>query len=80
MKNIIMLSFICCMKRDKKEVCALDANKLEMKILEMLLGIITVMELYQKIDTKEGLSLGDAIRLKELLGLSNLEAADIFLS
>lgn len=76
----MVLSFRCCMKRNQKEVCALDANKLIFKIFEKSLNVDTAASLYKKIADNGTITIGDAMILKELLGLSNLEAIDIFLS
>lgn len=76
----MVLSFRCCMKRNQKEVCALDANKLIFKIFEKSLNVDTAAALYKKIADNGTITIGDAMILKELLGLSNLEAIDIFLS
>lgn len=76
----MVLSFICCMKRNQKEVCALDANKLIFKIFEKSLNIDTAAALYKKISDGNAITIGDAMMLKELLNLTNLEAIDIFLS
>lgn len=76
----MVLSFRCCMKRNQKEVCALDANKLIFKIFEKSLHVDTTAELYKKIINNGTVTIGDALKLKELLDLTNSEAIDIFLS
>ena len=76
----MVLSFRCCMKRNQKEVCALDANKLIFKIFEKSLHVDTAAELYKKITNNDTITIGDALRLKEILDLTNSEAIDIFLS
>ena len=76
----MMLSFTCCMKRNQKEVCALDANKMIFKIFEKSLNIDTAVALYKKLSDDDVITIGDAMVLKELLNLTNLEAIDIFLS
>lgn len=58
----------------------MDANKLIFKIFEKSLHVDTAAELYKKIADNGTITIGDAMILKELLGLSNLEAIDIFLS
>ena len=68
------------MKRNKKEVCALDANKLLIKILEAGFSIHIAMEICNLIGDPGKLTIGDAMLLKEFLNLTNLEAIDIFLS
>lgn len=76
----MVLSFMCCMKRNQKEVCALDANKLIFKIFEKSLHVDTAAELYKKIINNDIITIGDALKLKDLLDLTNSEAIDIFLS
>ena len=56
-----MLSFCCCMKRNRNGVIALRANKLK--------DIIDVSRL----------TIGDALLLKRIFGLSDSEATAIFL-
>lgn len=58
----------------------MDANKLILKIFEKGLNVDMATELYVKICCNDQLTIGDAIKLKELLDLTNLEAIDIFLS
>lgn len=76
----MVLSFMCCMERNRNEVCALDANKLKVKIFEKSLNVDTAAELCKKVCCNDAITIGDALKLKELLELSNLEAVDIFLS
>lgn len=76
----MVLSFSCCMKRNQKEVCALDANKLKVKIFEKSLNVDTAVDLCKKVCCDDAITIGDAIKLKELLELTNVEAIDIFLS
>ena len=76
----MVLSFRCCMKRNQKEVYALDANKIIFKIFEKSLHVDTAAELYKKVSRSEAITIGDALKLKELLNLTDLEAIDIFLS
>lgn len=76
----MVLSFRCCIERNRKEVFALDANKLIFKIFEKSLNIDTAVALYKKLSDDDVITIGDAMVLKELLGLTNLEAIDIFLS
>lgn len=76
----MVLSFRCCMKRNQKEVYALDANKIIFKIFEKSLHVDTAAELYKKVSRSEAITIGDAFKLKELLNLTDLEAIDIFLS
>lgn len=84
----MVLSFMCCMKRNESEVCALDANKLHKKIFEKELSIsavanlsgIDISVLRETIFGTEAMTIGDAMRLKEILAMTNMEAIDIFLS
>lgn len=73
-KIIMMISFLCRIKRNRNEVFALDA-----------IFITVVYELknnksYFKIFDRDNLSIKDAIKIKELTGMTNSEAIDIFLS
>jgi hypothetical protein len=61
-------------------VCALNANKLWIKIIEAGLTIGVASEIYELLCNPDKLTIGDAMLLKELLNLTNLEAIDIFLS
>ena len=76
----MVLSFTCRMKRNRNEVFALDANKLIFKIFEKSLNIDTAAEIYRQISNGGEMTISDAIRLKELLDLTDVEAIDIFLS
>lgn len=76
----MMLSFMCCMKRNQKGAFALDANKLILKILETGLSVDMAMELYSILCRNTDITINDAARLKELLKLTSIEAIDIFLS
>lgn len=76
----MVLSFTCRMKRNRNEVFALDANKLIFKIFEKSLNIDTAAEIYRQISNGGEMTISDAIRLKELLNLTDMEAIDIFLS
>ena len=58
----------------------MDANKIIFKIFEKSLNIDTAAELYKKISRGDQITIGDVIKLKELLDLTNSEAIDIFLS
>lgn len=58
----------------------MDANKLIFKIFEKSLHVDTAAELYKKITSNDTITIGDALRLKEILDLTNSEAIDIFLS
>lgn len=71
---------MCCMKRNRNEVRALDANKLKVKIFEKSLNVDMASELCKKVCCNDAITIGDAIKLKELLDLTNSEAIDIFLS
>jgi hypothetical protein len=61
-------------------VYALDANKLIFKIFEKSLHVDTAAELYKKVSRDEAITISEALKLKELLNLTDLEAIDIFLS
>ena len=76
----MVLSFTCCMKRNRNEVLALDANKLIFKIFEKSLNVDTAATIYRQISGGRELTIGDAMQLKELLNLTDVEAIDIFLS
>ena len=61
-------------------MCALDANKLLIKIIETGLSIHIALELCELISNPSKVTIGDAMLLKEILNLTNPEAIDIFLS
>lgn len=75
----MVLSFTCRTKRNRNEVLALDANKLIFKIFEKSLNVDTAAAIYRQISGGKELTIGDAMRLKELLNLTDVEAIDIFL-
>lgn len=77
---VVMLSFICCVKRNLEGVCALDANKLMLKIFEKGDSVDSAIELFKVFCDCGQLSIADAIRLKEYLNLTDMEAIDIFLT
>lgn len=58
----------------------MNANKLWIKIIEAGITIGVALEIYELLCNPEKLTIGDALLLKELLNLTNLEAIDIFLS
>lgn len=58
----------------------MNANKLWIKIIEAGLTIGVASEIYELLCNPDKLTIGDAMLLKELLNLTNLEAIDIFLS
>lgn len=58
----------------------MNANKLWIKIIEARITIGVALEIYELLCNPEKLTIGDALLLKELLNLTNLEAIDIFLS
>lgn len=66
----------------------MNANKLKSKMIINGLTIATTAELmginkstlYRKLNGREKLTINDAVQLKEILGLTDLEALDIFLS
>lgn len=87
-KIIMMLSFLCRTKRNRNEVVALDATRLTIKVLEKGLrsnansGLrgIELFSLCNKIYNRKDITIGDALKLKEVLELTDSEAIDIFLS
>lgn len=58
----------------------MDANKLIFKIFEKSLNVDTAAAIYRQISGGRELTIGDAMQLKELLNLTDVEAIDIFLS
>ncbi len=58
----------------------MDANKLIFKIFEKSLNVDTAAEIYKKICNNDVITIGDAMLLKDLLGLTDNEAIEIFLS
>lgn len=58
----------------------MDANKLIVKIFEKGLNVDMAIELYSILCRNTEITIEDAVKLKELLELTNLEAIDIFLS
>lgn len=66
----------------------MNANKLKAKMIVNGLTIATTAELmginksilYRKMNGRDKLTVHDAVQLKEILGLTDLEALDIFLS
>lgn len=66
----------------------MNANKLKGKMIVNGLTIATTAELmgmnkstlYRKLNGREKLTINDAVQLKDILGLTDLEALDIFLS
>lgn len=57
----------------------MNANKLELKVFEMWLNVEAAVNLYKKFICDDGFTVNDAIKLKELLDLTDLEVAEIFL-
>ena len=65
----------------------MDANKLKAKMIENDLNVARVADklglhkssLYRKMSGKDQMTVSEAMYLKELLGLNNAEALDIFL-
>lgn len=65
----------------------MDANKLKAKLVENGLNITQTADLlnmhksslYRKLNGRDRMTVSEAIKLKELLDLSNSEALDIFL-
>lgn len=66
----------------------MNANKLKGKMVEKNLNVAKTAELlgmnkstlYRKLNGFEKFTVSDAVQLKHLLGLTDLEALDIFLS
>lgn len=58
----------------------MDANKLKVMIFEKSLNIDTASEICKKVCCNDAITIGDVLKLKELLDLTNSEAIDIFLS
>lgn len=66
----------------------MNANKLKAKMVEKGLNVARTAELigmskttlYRKINGTDRMTISDAVQLKEVLNLTNLEALDIFLS
>lgn len=58
----------------------MDANKLIVKIFEAGLNVDMATELYNILCRNTEITIDDAIKLKELLKLTSIEAIDIFLS
>ena len=66
----------------------MQLNKLKAKIVELGLNVETLgakigMErstLYRKLNNFEKITIGEAVRMKDALGLTDAEATDIFLS
>lgn len=66
----------------------MNANKLKGKIVEKGLNVAKTADLidinkssfYRKLNGFDTFTVNEAVKLKEVLGLSNLEALDIFLS
>lgn len=86
-KNITMLSCICCTKRNRNGVIALDANILKKTIdakgftisnVSELLGI-SKSDAYRKMKNVSELTVGEVFLLKITLDLSDVEASTIFL-
>ena len=79
----LVLSFICCTKRNRNGVIALNANKLINKIVEKGFTICDISNLLgiQKIrmNNVDSLTIGEVLALKNILELSDTEAISIFL-
>lgn len=58
----------------------MDANMLINKIVENGLGVSEAMAICEKLYDPNGVTVKDAIWIKKRLGLSDLEAIEIFLS
>lgn len=85
-KNKLMLSY-CCTKRNGNGVIALYANRLLVEILKSGLTIDDISNLlgtsrvstHRKLNNINLLTIGEALLLKNILDLSDQEAAIIFL-
>lgn len=63
-------------------------NKLKAKIVELGLNVETLADkigmerstLYRKLNNFEKITIGEAVRMKDALGMTDAEATDIFLS
>lgn len=63
-------------------------NKLKAKIVELGLNVESLADridmerstLYRKLNNFDKITIGEAIRMKEALGMTDAEATDIFLS
>ena len=66
----------------------MDLQKLKGKMVEKGMNVETVAEsigvdrssLYRKLNNFEKITIGEAVKMKGVLGLSDTEAADIFLA
>lgn len=66
----------------------MDIQKLKGKIVEAGMNVETVAErigvdrssLYRKLNNYEKITIGEALRMKDVLGLTDEEAANIFLA
>lgn len=58
----------------------MNANLLLDKIIEKNLSINEVLEICEKLYAPDNITIGDAIRIKGVLELSDSEAIDIFLT
>lgn len=73
------LLFVALYAKIIKGVCALDANLLLDKIVEKGVGINETLAICNKIDDNN-ITIGDALWIKKVLGLTNKEAVKILLS
>ena len=63
-------------------------NKLKAKIVELGMNVETLADkigmerstLYRKLNNFEKITIGEAVRMKDALGMTDAEATDIFLS
>ena len=66
----------------------MNINKLKGKIVEKEMNVETLAEmiginrssLYRKLNNGENITIGEAVRIKDALSMTNAEAYDIFLS
>lgn len=73
---------------NRKEVKEVNVNKLKGKIVEKEMNVETLAvligvdrsSLYRKLNDAEKITIGEAAKMKDALGMSDSEAYDIFLA
>jgi plasmid maintenance system antidote protein VapI len=76
------------MRHNKERSETMKLNKLKAKIVELGLNVETLADrigmerstLYRKLNNFEKITIGEAVRMKDALGMTDAEATDIFLS
>jgi plasmid maintenance system antidote protein VapI len=76
------------MRHNEERSKAMQLNKLKAKIVELGMNVETLAEkigmerstLYRKLNNFEKITIGEAVRMKDALGMTDTEASDIFLS